>query len=170
LVLFLLVVLWAGAGVYYFKGRPETRSADSIGSFRHQLRVLERTSPTVIDPAHRLVDAPAPLRLPLAGAGMARSIASTPATAAARRRQTLKRRRDVFYGLVLGVVGSLVLGLIPGLGVMWLLAGVLLAALAIYVAFLLQLRTQAAERATKVRFLPEPSTPEPAFLLRRSAN
>lgn len=172
--------MWAGAGVYYFRGRPESRAADSIGSFRQQLRVLERTSPSVIDPAHRLRDrdilAPPPLAVSsadrqMAPASLGRSLAGTPSMAALRRRQTLKRRRDVFFGLGLGTAGSFMLGLIPGLGVMWLLAAVLGVTMALYVAVLIQLRNRAAERAMKVRFLPEAPRPaEPALLLRRSAN
>jgi hypothetical protein len=170
LVLLLLVVMWVGAGVYYFRGRPESRSADSIGSFRRQLRVLERTSPTIIDPAHRLRSLPgASARAPVART-FARSLAPTPSVAAARRRQVLKRRRDVFFGLALGTAGAFVLGVVPALRAMWYLAGVLAVALACYTAVLIQLRNQAAERAMKVRFLPDTSVPEPALLLRRSAN
>jgi hypothetical protein len=173
LVLLLLAVMWIGAGVYYFRGRPESRSADSIGSFRRQLRVLERTSPTVIDPAHRLRDGvPGMLFGPVVAPGAARRpLAQTPSMAAANRRQVLKRRRDIFFGLVLGVVGSLGLGLVPGLQVMWLLGAFLAVVLAAYMALLVSLRNQAAERATKVRFLPAavPSGDQ-AMLLRRSAN
>ena len=176
MVLLLLVVMWVGAGVYYFRGRPESRGADSIGSFRHQLRVLERTSPTLIDPAHRLRDRdlfPMPVERRFVGAtgSLSHALSSTPSMGALRRRQTLKRRRDVFFGLILGVVGSFVLGLLPGLGVMWLLAAALLVALLGYVALLVQIRNRAAERATKVRFLPDAGAVSDAtLLLRRSAN
>jgi hypothetical protein len=172
LVLLLLAVMWVGAGVYYFRGRPESRSADSIGSFRRQLRVLERTSPTMIDPAHRLRDgAPAMLFGPVGSVGLPRTSARPPAIAAAHRRQVLKRRRDIFFGLVLGVVGAFGLGLVPGLRVMWLLAGLLVVVLAGYVALLVTLRNEAAERAMKVRFLPAAlPNADQTLLLRRSAN
>jgi hypothetical protein len=173
LVLLLLAVMWIGAGVYYFRGRPESRSADSIGSFRRQLRVLERTSPTMIDPAHRLRDgAPGMLFGPVASARPSRrTVGQTPVMAAAHRRQVMKRRRDIFFGLVLGVVGALGLGLVPGLRVMWLLAGFLVLVLAAYMALLVALRNEAAERATKVRFLPAAvASADQTLLLRRSAN
>jgi hypothetical protein len=173
LVLLLLAVLWIGAGVYYFRGRPESRSADSIGSFRRQLRVLERTSPPVIDPAHRMRDGSRGLLLgPVhQSASFRRQMALTPSMVALQRRRTVKRRRDIFFGLLLGVVGSLLLGVIPGLHVMWLLSGFLALVLGGYVALLVALRNEATERTTKVRFFPTaPQASEPAFLLRRSAN
>jgi hypothetical protein len=127
----------------------------------------------VIDPAHRMrVGNPglllAPMRPP---ASFRQQMAQTPSMVAFQRRRTMKRRRDIFFGLMLGAVGSLALGLLPGLRVMWLLAAFLTVVLAGYVALLLALRSQAAERATKVRYLPR-STPsaEPALLLRRPAN
>jgi hypothetical protein len=166
----LLVIMWVAAGVFYFRGRPESRSADSIHSFRRQLRVLERAGPVAIDPAHRLRSAGSPLEAGTPSA-LGQVLAATPSAGAARRRQIQKRRRDLFFGLCLGVAGSLVLGFIPGLHVMWILAAVLAVALLGYVGLLVQVRNHTAERAMKVRFLPHAvSTPEPALLLRRSAN
>jgi hypothetical protein len=111
----------------------------------------------------------APIRI--VNGGLGRSMLSTPTMAAIRRRQVQKRRRDVFFGLCLGVAGSLVLGFIPGLQVMWLLSLVLVVVLAAYVFLLMQMRNVSAERATKVRYLPDAGRhSEPAFLLRRSAN
>jgi hypothetical protein len=166
--------MWVGAGVYYFRGRPEGRSSDSIGSFHHQLRVLERTGPVTFDPAHSMRDEGLGLVAPLrfSSGGLGRALMSTPtAAAAARRRQVQKRRRDVFFGLCLGVVGSFFLGLIPGLRVMWVLSAVLVVVLGAYVFLLVQVKASAAERVTKVRYLPDAvRKPEPALLLRRSAN
>jgi hypothetical protein len=89
-----------------------------------------------------------------------------------------KRRRDVFYGLLASVAGSAILGFLPGLSVMWALAGLLTAGLAVYVVLLMQLQAAEAERTQKVRYLhgaPRQAwagygDPEPAYLLRRSAN
>jgi len=165
LVLLFLAVLWVGAGLYYFRGRPEGRTSDSIGSFRRQLRVLERTGPSVIDPAHRMRDGAAAVDAPTV------RLAVTPTAAMLRRRRTQKRRRDVFFGLVMALVGSLLLGLIPGLQAMWALAGLLVIALAVYVGLLVQMRNRSAERSMKVHYLPEPAArTEPALLMRRSAN
>jgi len=90
-------------------------------------------------------------------------------SAALRRRATQRRRRDVFCSLVVGTAGSLLVGFVPGLSVLWYLTAVLAVALGLYVALLLRLRGVAAEREMKLRFLPS-AVPQPALLLRRSAN
>jgi hypothetical protein len=176
----MVVLMWVGAGVYYLRGRPEGRPTDSIGHFRKQLRVLERTGPALIDPAHRLSRWRPD---PMVAASVVRPMRQ-PSFVASRRRRAIKRRRDIFFGLVLAVVGSLLLGLVPGLRVMWILAAVLTFALAGYVVVLIQLRNQAAERTMRIRFRRDTDLrlmrnadmrfirePEPApVLLRRSAN
>jgi hypothetical protein len=153
--------------------RPEGRGADSIGSFRQQLRVLERTGPTTVTPAFSM-------RSNDLGVFGARALPSvvTPHVAAARRRQTQKRRREVLYSLAAGVAGAVVLGFLPGLALMWWLSAVLFVALVGYVAVLAQLNLAAAQRtqrraeyAMKVRHLPTPhSAAHPAYALQRSAN
>jgi hypothetical protein len=176
-VILLLLVVWGGVGVWWFMNRPEGRSTDSIGSFRQQLRVLERTGPITVPPAYSM-------RSPDLGvygasrASLRPSRVSSPSVATARRKQAQKRRRDVFYGLLCAIAGSVILGFMPGLSVMWWLAGLLIAALAVYVVVLVQLRSAALdrlhriERAAKVRYLhsiPAMGQPEPAYLLQRSA-
>ena len=82
----------------------------------------------------------------------------------------MKRRRDVFFGLLVVMAGSLLLGALPPLRVLWavhVLADLLFGA---YVAALVYLRNLAAEREMKVRFLPARPASEPALLYRRSAN
>lgn len=55
-VLVVLVALWAIVlAPSLLRGRANRRSADSIGSFRRQLRVIQRTGPVVIPPANRRV-------------------------------------------------------------------------------------------------------------------
>jgi len=54
-VLLILAVIWAlvlGPGL--LRSRAERRARDSIGAFHRQLRVLERTGPTLVSPAFRL--------------------------------------------------------------------------------------------------------------------
>jgi hypothetical protein len=83
----------------------------------------------------------------------------------------VKRRRDVFVGLLVAMAGSLVLGLLPPLRVLWAVHVVLDLLFVAYVGALVYLRNLAAEREMKVRFLPPPvRPPEPALLYRRSAN
>jgi hypothetical protein len=76
------------------------------------------------------------------------------ASAALRRRQAQKRRRDVFFALLAGVGGSLVLALIPGLSIMWSVQVLFDVLLAGYVALLVHARNVAAERELKLRFMP----------------
>ncbi len=86
-----------------------------------------------------------------------------------RSRQSVKRRREMFVGLLVAMAGSLVLGLLAPLRPLWAVHVVLDVCFAVYVAALISLRNATAERETKVRFLP-PTAVEPAFLYRRSAN
>jgi hypothetical protein len=182
-VILLLLAVWGGVGAWWYLSRPESRSTDSIGSFRHQLRVLERTGPVTVSPAYRMESRD----LGVYGASqiptMSRSVqlmAGTPSVVAARRRRVQKRRRDVFFGLTVSVIGAAALGFLPGLAVMWGLAALLAVGLALYVVMLAQVTTATTERTQKVRYLhaaPAPrgrqgwvAEPEPAYLLRRSAN
>jgi hypothetical protein len=187
-VIVLLLAVWGGVGVWWFLSRPEGHATDSIGSFRQQLRVLERAGPTTIVATSRM-DMPAyepDVRMELDAGVARRPVARNPmslASAAARRRRVQKRRREVFYSLVAGVVGAAILGFLPGLSVMWGLSALLAVVLALYVVVLVQLRAVGRERSQKVRFLTPPAAPraggrafpgyaepEPAYLLRRSAN
>jgi hypothetical protein len=91
-------------------------------------------------------------------------------TEAARRARTLKRRRDVLFGLLGAMGGSLLLGFLPSLRVLWGLHVVLDLLFVGYVALLVRMRNVAAEREMKLRFIPSAPAPEPALLLRRSAH
>jgi hypothetical protein len=179
-VILLLLAVWGGVGVWWFMSRPEGHSTDSIGSFRQQLRVLERTGPTTVAPAYRMdtrdLGVYGASRVPTMS-GPGRALTNSPTVAAARRRRVQKRRRDVFYGLLASVVGAAILGFLPGLSAMWGLAGLLAAALAFYVVLLTQLQAAATERVQKVRYLHGAGRQswaygdaDPAYLLRRSAN
>ena len=73
-------------------------------------------------------------------------------------------------GLVISMSATLVLGVIPSLRVFWALHVVLDMLFLGYCALLVQMKTVAAERSAKVRYLPaRPMVAEPA-LLRRSVN
>ena len=73
-----------------------------------------------------------------------------------------KRRSDVFFALLAGTGGSLLLGLLPGLQVMLFVFAVFAVLLGGYVALLVRLRNVAAEREMKLRFLPGAAGPEMA--------
>lgn len=167
MVLLVLAVIWGAVLVPpMLRARSESRPADSIGNFRHQLSVLRRTGPTVVAPAH-------PLRIPSYAAPtpaptyqMARSYSRD----GARRARTLKRRRDVLFTLVALMGTTLVLGVLPPFRVLLglhLLCDLLFAG---YVALLVQARNASAEREMKLRFLPSAQQPDNVLLLRRSAN
>jgi hypothetical protein len=162
-VLLILAVIWAAVLIPPLLGaRAEGRPADSIGDFRRQLSVLRRAAPIGTPPAHTL-----------AAYGNMPFVAGphTQSRQDAARRRTVKRRRDVFYALVTSMGGTLALGMIPGMRVLLGLHLVLDALFVAYVALLVRMRNQAAEREMKVRFLPHAAAaPEPAFAMRRSAN
>jgi hypothetical protein len=170
-VLLFLAVIWAAVLVPpLVRARAEGRPADSIGNFRRQLHVLQRTAPGYVSPAHSLGLLPgAPRALPPYAVAPTRRALPMSAEGA-RRARTLKRRRDVLYGLLAAMGGSLVLGMLPSLRVLWGLHLVLDALFVGYVALLMRIRNEAAERDMKLRFIPTAGRmPEPA-LLRRSAN
>jgi hypothetical protein len=164
-VLFILAAMWAAVLLPpWLRNRTENRPADSIVSFRRQLSVLERTTPgtTVAAPVTRI--------------GSLSSLQSAPVVSVAAGapislREARKRRRDILFGLLAAMGGSLLIGLLPGLRVMLGLHLLLDLLFAAYVVLLVQARKAAFEREMKVRYLPgSVGTPEPALLLRRSAN
>jgi len=178
-VILLLLAVWGGVGAWWLLNRPERRSSDSIGSFRQQLTVLERTAPTTVTPAFRMRNAGSGVYgaspVSFGAMGAPRPLRAVP-PAVSRRRRVQKRRRDMLYGLGAATVGSAGLGFLPGLAAMWWLAILLAVVLAVYVAVLVQLRSVTARTAATVAY-PPPSAfgaayaeaADPPYLLRRSA-
>ncbi|HEV7888743.1 MAG TPA: hypothetical protein VGO92_14390 [Acidimicrobiales bacterium] len=159
------------------RSRVEPGPADSIGAFRRQLGVLQRTGPATVAPANRLRVPPYNPGVPTPYAGyagahsLARRYSASPE--AARRARTLKRRRDVLFTLLGSMAGTLVLGLLPPLRMLWGLHVLLDLAFAGYVALLVRMRNEAAEREIKLHFLPGagmPGVPEAVPAQVRSAN
>ena len=173
MVLLVLAIVWGILLVSWLRSRAEGSFADSVGTFRRHLTVLEKAAPYKVAPANRL-RGPAPIPAYRPPNPLGKSVAAarvgavrrTPTATALRRHQTQKRRRDVFFALLAGVVGSFLLAMIPALSVMWpvqVLFDVLFMA---YVALLIHLRNLAAERDLKVRFMPAPKRapqPRPAY-------
>jgi predicted tellurium resistance membrane protein TerC len=98
---------------------------------------------------------------------------ATAMSAMSSRARTQRRRRDIFVGMLAAMVTSLVLGFVPSLRILWVVHLLVDAMFVTYVALLVHMRNQAAEKEMKVRFLPQhlgTRTPEPALLLRRSAH
>jgi hypothetical protein len=191
LVLLVLAVVWGVVLVSWLRSRAQATFGDPVGTFRRHLTVLEHTAPSIVPAANRLrpttrAAAPGgipPYRAPGVPSGRAGSApgrrperptprqspayapgasAASGSAAAQRRRMAKKRRRDVFFALIAAALGSLVLGLIPGLRVMLyvqVLSDLLLAA---YVMLLVRMRNLAAERELKLAYLPRrASAPRP---------
>lgn len=171
MLLLILAVIWAGVVASLVRDRVGERPSDSIGSFRRQLHVLQRTAPATVAPANTLYAPREHQVAPISAMPMRRRPAVPASPADSRRARTMKRRKDVLVGL-LGAMGvTLVLGLIPSFRILLGLHVVLDLAFAGYIALLVHMRNTAAEREMKLRFLPGASGgAEPALLLRRSAN
>jgi hypothetical protein len=169
LVIFILAVIWAAVLLPpYLQHRSESRPADSISSFQHQLSVLERRSGTAAPPA-RLASGASPRAA--RAAGVSRSALAEPLRMT--RSAARKRRRDVLFTLGAAVLLTFPLAVIMG-GPVWglqLLCDLLLAG---YVLLLIQSQQRAAEKDAKVRYLVGPEhpapAPEPALALRRSGS
>jgi hypothetical protein len=191
-VLVILAMVWAVFLLpQLFRARAE-RSTDSIGTFRRQLSVLERTSPAGVSTAPRLRTAvpatrhatvrtamPASSRANMQAQVRTPAVAGVqfgalPATVARRPRPNRaivrKRRQDILCGLLMAMAATLVLSFIPATRVMLWVHLCLDLAFVAYVALLVRARNLASERELKVRFLPSASRSQPQLLLQRSAN
>ena len=161
MVLLILAVVW---GVFLIpqvlRARADRGPADSIGSFRNQLSMIERSLPegsariTHLNAARRAQPA-----MPAFGGYQPVAGYRPPS-----RSELQRRRRDVLLGLLAAVVVTLAMGLVfKPFFALNLVADV---ALAGYVTLLVRARTIAAEREMKVRYLPGPvpmHAPEPAL-------
>lgn len=170
MLLLILAVVWAVVLVPpWLRSRADARPADSISAFRHRLTVLERTGPVGTRRVSMMAHRPDIHGFVPAAR---RSASRTALSATSSRARTQRRRRDIFVGMLAAMVTSLVLGFIPSLRILWVVHLLVDAMFVTYVALLVHMRNQAAEREMKVRFLPQhlgTRTPEPALLLRRSA-
>lgn len=160
-VLLFLAGIWGVVLYGWFRDRlADTRPADSIGSFRHQLSVLQRTGPPGAAPR------PATLSVRPAARPVVRRTSSA-----------TKRRRDILFGLLAVMGGSLLLSFVPGLGALRLFHLAVDALFVAYIGLLIRQRNIRAEREMKLRFLPTAAgagvgagVAESAFLLRRTGN
>ena len=181
MVLLVLAIIWGVLLVSWLRSRTEGTFTDSVGTFRRHLTVLERTTPSVVAPANRLRSGPVAGRTSIPpyrssgipGQRMAPHRPSGPASrpvarpqAPAARRSSQKRRRDVFFALIAGVIGSLLLSVVSGVSAMWTVQVVFDLCFTAYVALLIRMRNLAAERELKLTFMPRsarPSRPRPAY-------
>lgn len=129
LLVVLLLVLWGAVFVpSILRAREKTSPIVSVGMFRRRMRVLSGRPPA----SGRWVLMPA-----------------TPQELEAPRRRSIRRRRQIFTGLVFLAVATLLLGLLPGLRVflrVHLTTDVLLAT---YVAFLIWVKERSDRHLPK---------------------
>ena len=189
MVLLVLAAVWAAVLIPpALRRRTEGRPSDSISHFRRQLAVLRRTGPRssrvgANDHWSRPYAPPPPQLASVSHLHTARARRSGAVTGPANghsrasiaHTRTLRRRRDVFTILLAVAAGTLVLGLLPPLRVLWMVHLIVDVLLIAYVALLIQQRNAAAARDINVRFLPntgfDPSLmPGEPAMLRRSAN
>ncbi len=144
-VLLILAMVWAVFLVpQVIRARTARGPADSVGHFRNQLSVLERTSPSTWGRPAR------------------------PVSPISSKAQVAKRRRDVLILLLVAMTVTLVQAMVFDLQMM-LYAHLVFDALFVgYVVLLARLRALAADRDVKVRYLPGHASmaPEPALLYR----
>jgi hypothetical protein len=150
-VLVLLVLAWAIVLLpAWLRSRAERGSGDSIVDFRRRLSVL-----------HSSQGGPGPRRTSL--------YPESASVLRARARRAQKRRRDIFMGLLASMVGSLALGFLPGMRVLWLLHLALDAVFLMYVLLLLRLR-HSLPRVVPAYYAEEAPQQELAFAYTRRSN
>ncbi|HEY1633240.1 MAG TPA: hypothetical protein VGF64_00670 [Acidimicrobiales bacterium] len=181
IVLLILASMWVAVLLpSILRTREAVRSTDSVGDFRRQLWVLARTRRASLGMAYSSQHAALPRR-PVAPSGPdvpARAMVSDRAPVAssaqpvawATRQHTLRRRREVLKTLLTAITLTFLLGAVPSLRMAWGFSAVLAGLTLSYLAALMHLRSVALERSSKVAFLDRHRQPEPAFVLRRSAN
>ncbi len=163
LILVLLLIVWAVVLLPRARRRrAESHATDSIHAFHRQLGVLQRTGRSLIPPANRLRVPFASLAAPASGAPsgrpsllllrpgdtVTRPQAGVHRSAADRyfRAEACKRRRDVLLGLVVSALGTALLGAVPPLRPLLVVALVFGLLLVGYVALLVRMRAIAVER------------------------
>ncbi|MGQ0617352.1 MAG: hypothetical protein ACT4PW_10245 [Acidimicrobiia bacterium] len=165
LVLVILALIWVAVLLPpYLQHRSESRPADSISSFQHQLSVLEQRAITVNPALRARRHAPGREVVPLRGVVTA---PGRPSGAPIGRADARRRRRDVFFTLAAAAGLTFVLALVQG-GPVWKLHLACDALLAVYVYLLAQAQQRTLERSTKVRYLPSARRADAGLMLRRS--
>jgi hypothetical protein len=162
LVLVILGLIWGFVLIPpYLQSRRESRPGDSIASFRQQLHVLERTTPGDRSSNLSRLDVgryDVPRYDPRSNVAQ---LAGRPSSAAMRRAESRRRRRDVFLTL-LGAVGVTFLLAVALGGSIWMLHLLVDVVFVAYVALLVNMQQQSMEKERKVRYLSPTQTRRPA--------
>ena len=167
----ILAVIWAVVLLQpLLRVRAEGKSADSIVSFRRQMRIIQRTRPMAPPTAWGGTEGGRyPHPAAVASIGASQAVPLHPARGD-RRARTMRRRREVFSRLLVGMAVTLVLSMLLGAAALWLLHIVIDALFVGYVALLVRMRNIATEKEMKLRFLPTPPARPQPLLLRRTVN
>jgi Flp pilus assembly protein TadB len=143
LVIVVIGLAWvAFLGPTIMRARNRQGRTDSVGDFSHRLTQLGRTNGRHSDRRHDRASSLS-LQRPL----------FAPSRSMGRMSPVQKRRRDVLFVLVVAVVVTIVVALVARSTPFYLLNLLADAALVAYVFLLIQIRHQAHEQRTKVRFL-----------------
>jgi hypothetical protein len=168
-VLIILAALWAVVLVPPLLRSRSQRTADSIVDFNYKLDVLGKTNgtldlPQMVPPPEAPVFSRDPL--PAAAPHVASPSLVLPGPSAAGR--SAKRRRDLVRGFSLAIIITLLLATATRSPAAWALQMVVDLLAGVYALLWAYMRSAQAERAEKVRYMPELRVPELA--LRRSAS
>jgi len=189
-VLVVLVLVWAVVlGPSLLRRTSDRQNKDSIGSFHHQLRVLGRTGPSLVAPAHRLgTSVPTvrdevddarwlePVGVPIGRMSMRADLPASGPPSAMRRTDpyfrpgACKRRRDVLMVLLCTLTVTGLIGVIPAMHLVLFVTAFVSVVLAAYVGLLVRLRNQALEREVKLRYLPRHAEYDLPIAVRRVAS
>ena len=162
-------MVWAVVlGPSLLRNRSERRSADSIGDFHRQLRVLQRTGPSTVDPAYRLNSPHSSNPFRFAGAEVQRR-RGVRRPDPYFRQEACRRRRNVLVGLVVAVAATGLLGVVPALRPTLFVTIIGAMLLVSYIGLLVYSRRLAVEREAKLHYLPERFEPDAAAAVRRVA-
>ena len=170
-VLIILAALWAVVLVPPLLRSRSQRTADSIVDFNYKLDVLGRTNGN-LDLPQTVSPPPAPAfsrdPLPAAAPGMSPAPAPLVVPRSGSAEWSAKRRRDLVRGFSLAIIISLLLATATRSPAAWALQMVVDLLAGTYALLWAYARSAQAERAEKVRYMPELRVPELA--LRRSAS
>jgi hypothetical protein len=167
-VLIILAVLWAVVLVPPLLRSRSQRTADSIVDFNYKLGVLSETN------GHSALPVPAVPRLDPLSYGPVAAVSPQVARKAviggggSAAERSAKRRRDLVRGFSGAITVSLLLAVATRSPALWALQMLVDLAAGTYALLWAWARSAQAERAEKVRYMPEMRVPELA--LRRSAS
>ncbi len=167
-VLIILAALWAVVLVPPLLRSRSQRTADSIVDFNYKLDVLGKTNGNLAETV------PAVPRLDPLSHGPVAAVSPQIARKAVVGRafngsgRAARRRRDLVRGFSLAIIVSLLLATATRSPAAWALQMVVDLLAGIYALLWAYMRSAQAERAEKVRYMPELRVPELA--LRRSAS